>query len=117
MSDSSLSTLPRESVARFSQHGFACLDWRLITALGLPEAEAKAVVQTLSFRQLTRRYHWRLGQVGIPQEAVGLISEAIAYYDTYENAPAGDYQSLMTRYCVEICRAGLWRAQLLDCAA
>ncbi|MFQ3629678.1 MAG: hypothetical protein SNJ81_19160 [Cyanobacteriota bacterium] len=68
-------------------------------------------------RNLTREIkptYWRkLIEAGVPIDAADAIAWAIARYDTARRLPPSSQQALIRRYCAFVCRAGLWRSQLL----
>ncbi|GAB4442781.1 MAG: hypothetical protein D6742_19695 [Cyanobacteria bacterium J069] len=71
----------------------------------------------LSRRNLTREIkptYWRkLVEAGVPIDAADAIAWAIARYDTARRRPPSSQQALIRQYCAFVCRAGLWRSQLL----
>ena len=85
-------------------------------ALGLSESEAKAVVKSLAVHQLTKLYRLHLQKHGIKGQDVMDIANAIAYYDTFGHLRDTQQQALLNQYCVELCRANLWRSELLEAA-
>ena len=85
-------------------------------ALGLSESEAKAVVKSLAVHQLTKLYGLHLRKNGIGVQDATQIANAIAYYDTFGHLRDGQQQALLNHYCVELCRANLWRSELLEAA-
>lgn len=96
--------------------GASCLEWRTVMALGLSEAEAKAVVKSLAVHQLTKLYCLHLRKNGIRAQDTTQIAKAIAYYDTFGHLRDSQQQALLNQYCVELCRANLWRSELLEAA-
>ena len=86
-------------------------------ALGLSEAEAKAVVKSLAVHQLAKMYRTHLLQHGVgPRQDVTELASAIAFYDTFGHLRNAQQQELLNQYCVELCRANLWRSELLEAA-
>ncbi|MGJ3252074.1 MAG: hypothetical protein ACFE0J_13220 [Elainellaceae cyanobacterium] len=64
--------------------------------------------------QETKSIYWRrLIEVGVPVEAANMIAWAIAYYDVAKELPTAQQRALISYYCRFICRAELWRRQLL----
>lgn len=94
-------------------NGLSCLEWRTVMALGLSEADAKSVVKGLAMRQLAKPYRRHLLKAGLVDRDATGIANAIAYYDTFGQLSNAEQRELLNRYCVEICRAQLWRAELL----
>ncbi|MBW4652091.1 MAG: hypothetical protein KME20_03400 [Kaiparowitsia implicata GSE-PSE-MK54-09C] len=64
-------------------------------------------------REVTPTYWRQLIEVGVPIDAANLIAWAIARYDAARRLPNPQQKSLIAHYCPLICRAGLWRSQLL----
>ncbi|NET09646.1 MAG: hypothetical protein F6K09_12410 [Merismopedia sp. SIO2A8] len=99
------------------QNGTACLDWRILSELGLSETDAKEMVKALALRQGMKHYREQLLKVGVVASEALKVAEAIARYDTFGDLPTTTQQMLIHRYCVEICRARLWRSDLLGSLA
>lgn len=58
--------------------------------------------------------YWRkLVEVGVPVDVANVIAKAIAQYDAVRQMPTSEQQHLINSYCRFICRADLWRSQLL----
>lgn len=58
--------------------------------------------------------YWRkLVEVGVPVDVANVIAKAIAQYDAVRQMPTSNQQHLINEYCRYICRADLWRSQLL----
>ena len=85
-------------------------------ALGLPEAEAKAVVKSLAVHQLAKLYQPHLLKHGVVAQDVADLANAIAYYETFGSLRNRQQQTLLNQYCVELCRAKLWRSALSEAA-
>ena len=66
-----------------------------------------------SIREVVPIYWRRLIEVGIPINAAKTIAWAIARYDAAHKIPSHTQQLLISRYCPFICRARLWRQDLL----
>lgn len=64
-------------------------------------------------REITPTYWRKLIEAGVPIDAANIIAWAIARYDTAKRLPQTEQRSLINHYCPSICRAGLWRSQLL----
>ena len=94
----------------------SCLEWRTVMALGLSEAESKALVKSLAVHQLMKMYRLHLLKHGINAQDAADIASAIAYYDTFGHLRNSQQQALLNQYCVELCRANLWRSELLEAA-
>ncbi|NET10276.1 MAG: hypothetical protein F6K16_37370 [Symploca sp. SIO2B6] len=59
-------------------------------------------------------YWRRLVEVGVPVQAADILAKAIAQYDAVRQVPNTKEQQLIHEYCRFICRAELWRSQLLS---
>ncbi|MGG6292894.1 hypothetical protein ACQ4M4_00605 [Leptolyngbya sp. AN02str] len=66
-----------------------------------------------STREVTPTYWRQLIEAGIPIDAANAIAWAIARYDAARRIPNAYQKALINRYCPLVCRAGLWRSQLL----
>ena len=76
----------------------------------------KDIKQMLLRRRVrkTRPVYWRqLVEAGVPIHAADAIAKAIAQYDAVRQSPSAYQQDLINEYCRFICRANLWRSQLL----
>ncbi len=59
------------------------------------------------------RYWERLTQVGVASQDAWKVASAIARYDVEGRLPTPEQRNLIGRYCVAVCRAELWRRELL----
>lgn len=91
----------------------APIDWRQLTALGMSRDDALRVSQALMVRELALNYRHKLLKQGVPCNEAKRIARAIANYDTAQTQPSPGQQTLIQQYCPLICRASLWRPQLL----
>jgi hypothetical protein len=66
-----------------------------------------------SVREVTPIYWRTLIEVGVPIEAARLIAWAIARHDLGRREPDSMQKRLISQYSRFICRAGLWRSNLL----
>lgn len=58
--------------------------------------------------------YWQcLCKAGIPRTEALKIAAAIAKYDTVGRPPSREQRSLIMRYSSQVCRANLWRRQLI----
>jgi len=96
--------------------------WRVkqeIVVTANPESvpAMKETRPALPRRNLTREIkptYWRkLIEAGVPIDAADAIAWAIARYNTARRQPPSSQQALIRQYCAFVCRAGLWRSQLL----
>ena len=88
-------------------------DWHKLTALGVSAEDAQTIAQTLAIKKIMFLYWRRLLKSGAPFDDARRIARAIAKYDTAKILPTAQQQQLITQYCPFVCRAGLWRAELL----
>ena len=86
-------------------------------SLTVTERHSRKEIKQLLLRRRVRRtrpVYWRkLVEAGVPVHAADAIAKAIAQYDAVRKAPSSDQQDLINEYCRFICRANLWRSQLL----
>ena len=85
----------------------------LIAAEKLEKRQIKRMWQRNRVRKTLPVYWRRLVEVGVPVHAADVIAKAIAQYDATRQVPNADQQDLIHHYCRFICRAELWRSQLL----
>lgn len=88
-------------------------NWRTLTDLGVSPEEAHSIATTLIAKRVMVVYWHRLTRVDVPTVEARRIARAIAKYDIMGIQPATYYQALIHRYCPAVCRAGLWRMELL----
>lgn len=88
-------------------------NWRELTALGVSWEEARSIAMTLITKRLMGLYWRRLTKAGVSIDDARRIARAVAKYDVMEVSPTLQQQQLIQQYCPEICRARLWRANLL----
>jgi hypothetical protein len=73
----------------------------------------KCAIKRKSVREITPTYWRKLIEVGVPIETARMIAWAIARYDVGKKQPDTLQKKLISQYCRFICRAGLWRVNLL----
>lgn len=73
----------------------------------------KRLVQRNRIRKIRPVYWRRLVEVGVPVQVADVIAKAIAQYDASRQQPNPVQQHLIREYCRFVCRAELWRSQLL----
>ncbi|NEP54721.1 MAG: hypothetical protein F6K65_40410 [Moorea sp. SIO3C2] len=87
------------------------------TSVNSTERHSRQEIRQMLLRRRVRRtrpIYWRkLVEVGVPIHAADVISKAIAQYDAVRQVPSSSQQHLINEYCRFICRADLWRSQLL----
>jgi hypothetical protein len=88
-------------------------DWRELTALGVSWEEARSIATTLITKQFMLRYWRQLIRTGVPIDDARRIARAVAKFDWMGLFPTLQQQVLIQYYCPAVCRAGLWRAELL----
>ncbi len=64
-------------------------------------------------REITPTYWRTLIELGVPIDAANAIAWTVARYDAARRLPDAHQKLLLTHYCPHVCRAGLWRPQLL----
>jgi hypothetical protein len=75
--------------------------------------QAPQRVRRIAIREIVPIYWRRLIEVGVPINAAKVIAWAIARYDVVHKVPEPGQQVLISQYCRFICRAQLWRSDLL----
>ncbi len=83
------------------------------TSEHLRRKQIKRMKQRNRIRKMRPVYWRRLVEVGVPIHIADVIADAIAQYDARRRYPTRVQQSLIKEYCRFICRAELWRSQLL----
>lgn len=85
--------------------------------LRVTERHSRQEIKQMLLRRRVRQtqpVYWRkLVEVGVPLHAADIISKAIAQYDAVRQVPSSQQKHLINEYCRFICRADLWRSQLL----
>lgn len=69
-----------------------------------------------STREIAPIYWRKLIEVDVPINTAMVIAWAIARYDSAKKIPDPQQQDLIKYYCRQICRAELWRSNLLKVA-
>lgn len=64
-------------------------------------------------REIAPVYWRKLIEVGVPIDVAHILAFAIARYDLAKRVPDGAQQMLISQYSRFICRAELWRSQML----
>lgn len=62
----------------------------------------------------TTQYRAQLVEQGVPSQLAGRLGLAISRFETNQGRPDAITCQLITQYKAEICRANLWRFQLLS---
>lgn len=91
-------------------------DWQQLTALGISSNEIKQLAVKIEFKKTAARYYRKLLALGVPIEDAQRIAKAIARFDLTRTALKPHYKNLVSHYCPLVCRAGLWRPNLLTYA-
>lgn len=103
--------------------------WQRLVELGMPVSEAQKVAKTVAKYRAAKRSkleqrlakvratapsYWRkLIEAGVPINEAKHIAEAIAEYDVAQKAPNARDRKLINQYCRFVCRAELWRSNML----
>ena len=66
-----------------------------------------------SARQKMPVYWRKLIEAGVPIDEAKLLAWAIVRFEVAQISPTPDQQQLLRQYCRFVCRAGLWRSNLL----
>ncbi|MEM9214669.1 MAG: hypothetical protein AAGD25_10015 [Cyanobacteria bacterium P01_F01_bin.150] len=89
-----------------------------ISTIARIEGRSRQEIKQMLLRRRVRRtrpVYWRqLVEVGVPIDVADVIAKAIAQYDAVRQTPNSYQQHLISEYCRYICRANLWRSQLLS---
>lgn len=88
-------------------------NWRNLIALGVSLEEARSIATALIAKRLLFIYYHRLTKAGVAIDNAHKIARAVAKYDMMEILPTLEQQALIQQHCPEVCRSGLWRADLL----
>lgn len=88
-------------------------DWRELTVLGISWEEARSIATKLIAKRLMLIYWKRLIGTGVPLVEARRIARAIAKFDTAQIPPSPYQQTLIQQYCPAVCRAALWRVEML----
>jgi hypothetical protein len=88
-------------------------DWHKLMMLGVSLDDAKRIAINLIIREMVPVYWRKLIELGVPIDEAHDIAEAIARYDAAKKRPNRNQKELIKRYCPTICRAELWRSNLL----
>ncbi|NER00043.1 MAG: hypothetical protein F6K30_25645 [Cyanothece sp. SIO2G6] len=75
--------------------------------------QIKRMWQRNRIREMRPVYWRRLVEVGVPVQVADVLAKAIAQYDASRRLPNTVQQHLISEYCRFVCRAELWRSQLL----
>jgi hypothetical protein len=78
-----------------------------------PTSLAPLPTSRKTVREVTPVYWRKLIEVGVPIDAARVIAWAIARYDLGKRLPTTYQRGLIQRYCRFVCRAELWRINLL----
>lgn len=65
------------------------------------------------FKILGITYWQKLIREGVPKEEARKIAVAIAKFDILERLPSNEQKQLISRFSPSVCRARLWRSDLL----
>ncbi len=121
------SAFPKAQI--FQSKQLACNYLQRLVELGMSEVEAKKVARavanykaakrakrkqrSLQVRELMPTYWRRLIEVGVSMEDARTLAEIIARYDVLKQLPNEEQRRQLNQHCRYICRAELWRYELL----
>lgn len=92
---------------------FLPFDWRKLTELGISLEDARKIAQNLVLKKMMLCYWRKLRRVGIPADDARRLARAIVKFDALRQSPSRNQQCLISKYCSQVCRVGLWRSNLL----
>lgn len=98
---------------RIKAESILAFNWRTLIDLGVSWDEAHSIATTLIAKRVMVVYWQRLLRSNVPPDEARRIARAVAKYDIMGLHPPAYYQQLIHRYCPAVCRAGLWRVELL----
>ncbi|MGJ3252843.1 MAG: hypothetical protein ACFE0J_17175 [Elainellaceae cyanobacterium] len=88
-------------------------EWQKLLAFGISNQDAQMMIRALAVRDVMPAYWRRLIEAGIPLNDAKTIAKAIACHDTGRKPLSLHQQKLILQYLPLICRADLWRPNLL----
>jgi hypothetical protein len=119
--------IPQSQILQSKQA--ACNYLQRLVELGMSEVEAQKVARSvanhkaakrakqkqrsLQVRELMPTYWRRLIEVGVSLEDARTLAEVIARYDVLKKLPNAEQRRHLNQYCRYVCRAELWRYELL----
>ncbi|MEO1095538.1 MAG: hypothetical protein AAFX01_11630 [Cyanobacteria bacterium J06638_28] len=65
------------------------------------------------FQKIALAYWQKLVREGVPKQEAQAIAAAIAKFDLFERRPSHPQQQIISQFSALICRAQLWRSELL----
>ncbi|MEM0981073.1 MAG: hypothetical protein AAGH78_12465 [Cyanobacteria bacterium P01_H01_bin.58] len=65
------------------------------------------------FQKIALAYWQKLVREGVPKQEAQAIAAAIAKFDLFERRPSSLQQQRISQFSALICRAQLWRSELL----
>ena len=83
------------------------------TAAELPQHLAARMNIASDFRIRGITYWQKLVREGVPKDEARKIASAIAKFELFEKPPSQDQRQLISQFSAFICRAQLWRSDLL----
>ncbi|MGD1941747.1 MAG: hypothetical protein ACFB0G_10580 [Leptolyngbyaceae cyanobacterium] len=83
------------------------------TAAELPQHLAARMNIASDFRVRGITYWQKLVREGVPKDEARKIASAIAKFELFDKPPSPDQKQLISRFSAFICRAQLWRSDLL----
>ncbi len=76
-------------------------------------AAAPAIDIANDYRSLSIIYWQKLVREGVPKSEAQTIAKAIVKYELFSQRPSPEHQHLISRFSALLCRAQLWRSDLL----
>ncbi|NET31757.1 MAG: hypothetical protein F6K19_07110 [Cyanothece sp. SIO1E1] len=87
--------------------------FELTTPMATQASFYGAKLTSISIRNIASDYWIRLLELGVPSPDAWNISVAIAKFDAKNEIPNSAQKGLISQHCPIICRAKLWRRQLI----
>ena len=76
-------------------------------------ATAPAIDIANDYRSLTIIYWQKLVREGVPKKEAQMIAKAIAKFELFAQSPSQEHKQIISRFSALLCRAQLWRSDLL----
>lgn len=76
-------------------------------------APAPAIDIATDYRSLSIIYWQKLVREGVPKSEAQMIAKAIVKFELFAQRPSPDHKQLISRFSALLCRAQLWRSDLL----
>ncbi|RZM77431.1 hypothetical protein [Leptolyngbya iicbica] len=76
-------------------------------------APAPAIDIANDYRSLSIIYWQKLVREGVPKPEAQAIAKAIVKFELFAQSPSHEHKQLISRFSALLCRAQLWRSDLL----